>query len=100
MSKRSFLAAALTVVVVAATGAGSAFAGEVTGNGKDTPIGLGTFADPHAHSICSFSGQNDGNPPPGRTADTQNWGQLTKEQQALQSPPGESCNGHTGVFAG
>jgi hypothetical protein len=34
--------------------AGPAFAGEITGNGKPTPIA--TF---RAGSICSFSGQND-----------------------------------------
>ena len=42
--------AGLMVVSVAAP----AFAGEVTGKGKSTPI-----ADFQAGSICSFSGQND-----------------------------------------
>ncbi|MEO5577562.1 MAG: hypothetical protein ABIR25_00740 [Sphingomicrobium sp.] len=40
-------------------GAVPAIAGEVTGNGKDIDV--------NGRSICAFSGQNDGNPPPGRT---------------------------------
>jgi hypothetical protein len=51
--KRSLLVAALAAVMVIAMGA-TAFAGEITGNGKATPI-----ADYRAGSICSFSGQND-----------------------------------------
>lgn len=45
--------------VVVGLGCSPAFAGEVTGNDKDI--------DPPGRSICKFSGQNDGNPPPGRT---------------------------------
>ena len=99
MRFKSLLAAALLAVVVAALGAGSAFAGEVTGNGKPT-------AGPaHANSICVFSGQNDGEPPPGRTAEhVQSWGQIPKEgRDALAtegSHPGNACNGHTGFLAG
>jgi hypothetical protein len=53
MRTKSFLATAVCAVAVAGAGAGAAFAGEVTGNGKDT-------AGPaHANSICVFSGQND-----------------------------------------
>jgi hypothetical protein len=51
--KRMLLGGVLTLAMVAAS-AGPAFAGEVTGNGKPTPI-----ADHRARSICSFSGQND-----------------------------------------
>jgi hypothetical protein len=46
-------------------GANAALAGEVTGNGKETPIGAATPEDPHAASICSFSGQNDDPNEPG-----------------------------------
>ena len=53
MSKKSWLAAAFCAVVFAAVGASSAFAGEVTGNGKPT----GAVAN--ANSICAYSGQND-----------------------------------------
>jgi hypothetical protein len=53
MRLKSRLAVALSVLAVAALAASSAFAGEVTGNGKPT-------AGPaHANSICVFSGQND-----------------------------------------
>jgi hypothetical protein len=111
MSKRSLLAAALTAVVVSAMGAGSAFAGEVTGNGKPTG------APAHANSICVFSGQNDhpdGIPPeegpPGRTQSygqdvrsggldpsTQNPG---KVGQLVPTPhPGFACNGDHGFFS-
>jgi hypothetical protein len=96
---KSFLAAAFCVSAVAAVGAGPAFAGEVTGNGKPTA------APDNAHSICAFSGQNDGNPPPGRTAEhVQNWGQIPKEgRDALRAEdggPGDQCNGHSGALAG
>ncbi|HJR95679.1 MAG TPA: hypothetical protein VJ807_09605, partial [Gaiellaceae bacterium] len=82
MSKKSWLAAVLCTAVFAAVSAGSAFAGEVTGNGKKTPIGEASEegGPPHASSICSFSGQNDGEPPAGRKAEhVQNWGQIPKE---------------------
>ncbi len=55
-----------TSIVGSLCGAGLLFvsaaasAGEVTGNGKKTDQNQG-------RSICSFSGLNDGNPPPGRT---------------------------------
>jgi hypothetical protein len=99
MRSKSLLAAALCAVVVTVVGAGSASAGEVTGNGKPT-------AGPaHANSICVFSGRNDGEPPPGRTAEhVQNWGQIPKEVRDVLategSHPGDACNGHTGFLAG
>jgi hypothetical protein len=99
MRFKSMLAAALCAVAVAAVGAGSAFAGEVTGNGKPTA------APAHAISICAFSGQNDGIPPPGRTAaHVQSWGQIPKQVRDILrtegSHPGDACNGHTGFLAG
>jgi hypothetical protein len=51
--KRAMVGAALAAVMVGLMGA-PALAGEVTGNGKPTPIS--TY---QAGSICSFSGQND-----------------------------------------
>lgn len=93
------LLAALCAVAVGAVGAGSALAGEVTGKGELT-------AGPaHANSICVFSGQNDGNPPPGRTAaHVQNWGQIPKQVRDVMATqgfhPGDACNGHTGFLAG
>jgi hypothetical protein len=99
MRFKSLLAAALCAVAVAAVGVGPAFAGEVTGNGKPT-------AGPaHANSICVFSGRNDGDPPPGRTAaHVQSWGQIPKAVRdviATQGEhPGDACNGRTGFLAG
>jgi hypothetical protein len=99
MRLKALLAAALCAVAVAAMGAGSAFAGEVTGNGKPT-------AGPaHANSICAFSGRNDGEPPAGRTAaHVQNWGQIPKAVRDVMATqgfhPGDACNGRTGFLAG
>ena len=123
MSKRSLLAllAIATFAAAIATGLGAsvAFAGEVTGNcnhakpgskAEDNcgpnPIGApGETDPPHASSICSFSGQNDGEPPPGRTAEhVQSWGQVPKDvRDAIAEEgehPGDACNGHTGFFSG
>ena len=51
--RKPALSAALAAAIVLAMG-GTAFAGEITGNGKPTPINGG-----QAGSICAFSGQND-----------------------------------------
>ena len=92
MSKKRLLLAALCAVVIAAMSAGPAFAGEVTGNGKETQ------GPAHANSICSFSGQNDdpsgtqGEGPGGRT---QSYGQDVRNGSI--SPhvfnPGDACRG-------
>ena len=87
---------------------GSVLAGEVTGppgKGRHTPIGAAPDNDPHASSICSFSGLGDGEDEPGRTAaHVQNWGQIPKADRDFLSTigfhPGDSCNGHSGFFAG
>ncbi len=106
-SKKSRLGLALgTAALLVTLSAGSVLAGEVTGNGKPTPIGVpGEFDPPHANSICSFSGQNDGEPPPGQTAaHVQSWGQITKADRdflrTIGLHPGDACNGHTGFFSG
>ena len=48
MGIRRMLAVAACIAAVVAVGAGSAFAGEVNGNGKPTPIGAAPETDPHA----------------------------------------------------
>ena len=69
-------------------GAGTAFAGEETGNGKDTQ------GPAHANSICVFSGQNDTPDEPGPEGGrVQSYGQLVKQGlksavHALGSPAG------------
>jgi hypothetical protein len=109
MSKRPMLAAALSAVAVAALGAGSAFAGEVTGNGKPTG------APGHANSICVFSGQNDvpeGDPEEGPPGRTQSYGQDVRAgglDPSTLNPgkvpgepiphPGFACNGNHGFFS-
>lgn len=98
-----------TAALLACLSAGGVLAGEVkgppAGDLPDTPIGAAPDADPHAASICSFSGLGDGEDDPGRTAaHVQNWGQIPKDGRDFLSTigfhPGDSCNGHTGFFAG
>jgi hypothetical protein len=112
VGKIRLLAVAVCAAAAMGIGANAAFAGEVTGNGKDT-------AGPaNANSICVFSGQNDDpqgldpeNGPPGRTqsygqdvkmglADpsTENPGKVGQGEFTLH--PGFACNGEHGFFAG
>ncbi len=111
MRMRRMLAVVAGVVAVVGLGAGSAFAGEVTGNGKPTG------APDHANSICVFSGQNDvpeGDPEEGPPGRTQSYGQDVRmglsdpsavnpsnvEQGEFTLHPGFACNGEHGFFAG
>jgi hypothetical protein len=98
-----------SAALLLALSAVSTLAGEVKGppggDLPDTPIGAAPDTDPHAGSICSFSGLGDGEDAPGRTAPhVQNWGQIPKAQRDVMSTmgfhPGDSCNGHTGFFSG
>jgi hypothetical protein len=99
MGMKSWFAAALCAVVFAAVSASSAFAGEVTGNGKETGM------RDHANSECGFSGQED------ETADgsplrTQTPHEVWLNPEFFPVPPGglvvnpapgtpgEACNGH------
>ncbi|HYI74420.1 MAG TPA: hypothetical protein VEW90_04050 [Gaiellaceae bacterium] len=101
MSKKRLLVAALCAVALAALSAGPALAGEVTGgkNPKETPIGAAPENDPHASSICSFSGQNDDPEEPGFGGRVQSWGQDVKNAvHAGAAPPGgvpgQACRGN------
>jgi hypothetical protein len=88
MSKRSLLAVAVCTVAVGGFGAGSAFAGEITGTGKPVP------APDNAASECSFSGYNDD---PNQAAPfggiAQSYGLLVAQgfKDAFPSP-GNACN--------
>ena len=98
MGKRLVLSV-LFALVMGVTSASAAFAGEVTGNGDPTAV------REHANSICAFSGLNDGEPPPGRTAPhVQSWGQLPKADRdflaTVGAHPGDACNGHSGFLTG
>ena len=88
MMKTPFVA--LAACAAAALVAAPAFAGEVTGTGKDTQ------GPAHTNSICAFSGLNDipegapGNPP----GKTQNYGHtlLLFDWVAKVFNPGDICN--------
>ena len=91
MRARSIVVTGVCVAALMGAGAGTALAGEVTGNGKDTQ---GTA---HANSICSFSGQNDTPDALGSEGGrVQSYGQLVK--QGLKGTPdvpspGVACKG-------
>ena len=112
-SRKSRLRVAVgAAALFACLSVGSVLAGEVKGPPPQegdpiahTPIGAAPDNDPHAASICSFSGLGDLEDDPGRTAaHVQNWGQIPKavrdEISMFGAHPGDSCNGHTGFFAG
>lgn len=78
--RRVLLGTALTAAMVAGMG-GTAMAGEITGNGKLTPIN-----SYRAGSICSFSGQNDdptGGGDPFQDGRVQNWGKVVEDAKAF-----------------
>ena len=110
-TKSRFTLAIGTATLLLSLSVGSVLAGEVIGPPPEegpviyTPIGAAPDDDPHASSICSFSGLGDLEDDPGRTAaHVQNWGQIPKvvrdEISAFGAHPGDSCNGHTGFFSG
>jgi hypothetical protein len=94
LPRKSMLVAVVSAVIMVGPGAGAAFAGEITGNGKPT-AGVA-----NANSICVFSGKNDDptgidpeeNGPPGVS---QSYGQENK--LGLVDPrefnPGDACKG-------
>jgi len=112
MMRKTAAALAVAAAFAFAT-AGAAAAGEITGNGKPTPIE--DFG--HAQSICAFSGQNDdptGGGDPFEAGHVQNWGHTKNVAKELlgdghgasaitdvmhEEGPGTNCNGHTGVIA-
>ena len=78
--RKPLVAAALAAAFLVATG-GAASAGEITGNGKATPIN--GF---QAGSICAFSGQNDdptGGGDPFEDGRTQNWGHVLADAKVF-----------------
>jgi hypothetical protein len=99
MSKKSMFPAMLSVLAITGAGAGGAYAGEITGNGKPT-------AGPtHANSICVYSGKNDNPSNPLDIPDaggvSQSYGQLVRlgviENFFGATPktfnPGDTCRG-------
>ena len=86
MSNKLRLVFALCAVVLAAVSASTAFAGEVTGSGANEDQNQGK-------SWCSFSGLNDGEPPPGVA---QSYGQDVSagrvDPHVKEEGPGVLCN--------
>src|ERR1700746_2023609 len=79
-----------------------ASAGEITGSGKPTQ------GPAHAHSICAFSGLEDGDgagfpgpdgaPPQNCGHSKEAFGATPAERKASGFQPGDSCNGHSGFL--
>jgi len=87
---RKLITGAVVVGLFTVGGAGTAFAGEVNGRGKPTPVSEpGGFV---AGSICAFSGLDDGEESGAgvQPGVTQNWGQIAK---------GFATDGGVGEFA-
>ena len=84
----------LKKVVIACLISSPAFAGEVNGNGDQTPVGG------RANSICAFSGLQDGDPPFISTQ-VQNYGAIVAAFKGLPpiAGPGITCNGRRGVLS-
>ena len=105
----TILAATAAAGAALVLSAGPATAGEINGIGQ--PVGGEGLGAAHAHSICAFSGLEDGDgagfPGPGG-APPQNWGHVKQFLRAEGVPaadiaatrPGVTCNGHTGILAG
>ncbi len=95
---RKFIVGGALALVLAGVGGGTAFGGEI--NGQGNPPGGKGLGSAHAASICAFSGLQDGDgagfPGPGG-APPQNWGHT---DHATNPSPGIACNGHTGFLAG
>ena len=93
MGKRLMLGITVGAILVLGS-AGGAFAGEVGGNGQETP------AAEKARSLCAFSGLEDFDGAGVQPGVTQNWGQIPQEvRKALSSRGasdvaviGEGCN--------
>ena len=78
--RKPLATAAFAAALIVAMG-GAASAGEITGNGKPTPINGG-----RAGSICSFSGQNDdptGGGDPFQDGRVQNWGHVVADAKVF-----------------
>lgn len=93
MNVRHIFAASLGAFALVAVGAGSASAGEITGNG--TPPGGDGLGSQHAASICAFSGQNDTPNDPEEGGRVQSYGQIVRGgylPPGVHGIPGTACN--------
>lgn len=103
MHMKTLVAGALCAPVLVIAGAGTAFAGEVTGPPRDgfatghwTPV-----ANYVMQSICAFSGLNANHPDKAGVFPTvQSYGMAVRAGYKADAPsPGVACNGHTGWIA-
>ncbi|NMM24216.1 MAG: hypothetical protein HHJ11_12080 [Phycicoccus sp.] len=107
MSIKTRVAVALCVPLLTIAGAGTAFAGEISGPPGADGYGTGALtpiAGYVANSICAFSGLqrfHEGKPetvwPP-----VQSYGmfvRLGEKDNPYLLSPGDACNGHTGELA-
>jgi hypothetical protein len=97
------IAPVICAIGLAGLSAGSAAAGEITGNGKPTKVRV------NANSICAFSGQNDDPTAPlsldpliapnGPGGQSQSFGQDVKLGLDPRSfNPGDACRGFSNPF--
>jgi hypothetical protein len=106
MRLRTAAATVFATAILLGGAASTASAGEI--NGKGQPAGGEGLGASRAHSICAFSGLEDGDgagfPGPGN-APPQNWGHskgefgtTPAERKASGFQPGDSCNGNRGFL--
>lgn len=108
MHTKTWAAAAVSALAVAALGVGSASAGEIKGPGSPTGVPVDTnppmtAAPEHANSICAFSGLNHLHEgvPGELPIRTQSYGQLVAAGLKDEFPsPGVACNGNSGFLSG
>lgn len=102
--QRAMVGASVCAIAVVGLGAGSASAGEITGNGKPVPSSTTvvmdgeTFTLLKGNSICAYSGLNDGAADEG--VRVQNYGTDKKLFPIPKGFPGIACNGATGFLSG
>jgi len=104
MSIKTRVAVALCVPLLTIAGAGTAFAGEISGPPRDgfATGALTPIAGYVANSICAFSGLNAYHPGKDAVFPTvQSYGAIVAAGgKDFVSSPGDACNGHTGELAG
>lgn len=106
MSIKTRVAVALCVPLLTIAGAGTAFAGEISGPPGTDGYGTGELtpiAGYVANSICAFSGLQMFHPgKPGTVwPPVQSYGMFVRDGAKANVPsPGDACNGHTGELTG
>lgn len=98
---RRLIVVAVCAAMMVIASFGTAFAGEVTGNGKSLKIEDSKWdTGLHARSFCAYSGQEDDQFKPGGSkgdpGHAQSWGQIPKDFRdfltSIGEYPGNACN--------